>query len=429
MPAYRRLLKSRLAWAVGLFALLCAIAVLSRYASLSPSTRGRAVGEVKIVVNSEADRGPGSLREALFTADAADGQAWIVIRARRIVLETPLPPVLNLHGLRIVAEPNGLEIDAHALSSGAVFDVDGAQVTIQGLTIRNCPAAAVLVRARAFRLESTTVESCDVGVDVAENVSDLVLARNRFVKNRLGVRFAASSRNAVLMQNQFSADKEAGVWAVRGALDLQESGAISVHDNKFYEDNIGIVAGNVSVLLERNAVTAAHAAAMHLIGAGVVARANHISDGAATGIVVEDSRGALVDNNEIDHVMGYGILVRRSGKTLIQNNRIHHCGYGLAFVLGDALNPSTAADNLLISQTYDAIDIIGDSPILRRNRVLQTHARPLRVEDYRSPDGRLVRAHPLLEDNIVSPTGAQSAAPGLTATAYDGRAGTAAAAK
>ncbi len=422
MPAYLRLLKSRFALAIGVFALLCAIVLLSRCSSQLSTAHGRADADVRIVVSSEADRGPGSLREALFTADAADGKAQIVIHAKKIVLETPLPPLVNLHGIRIVAEPNGLEIDAHALSGGVVFDVDGANVTIEGLLIRYCPAAAILLRASAFHLESTTVESCDVGVDVAENVGDLLLAHNRFLNNRLGVRFAASSRNAVLRENQFSSDKEAGVWAVRGSLDLRDVGAISVHDNHFHEDNISVVAGNVSILLERNVFTAAHVAAIHLIGAGVVARANHVSGGAATGIVVEDARGALVDNNEIDNVTGYGILVRRSGKTLIQNNRIHNCGYGLAFVLGDAGNPSTAVGNLLITQKYDAIDVIGDSPILRRNRVLQTHAQALRVEDYRSPDGRPVRAHPFLDGNIISATAGESAAVAVTAAVYAGRA-------
>ena len=418
MPAHLRLLKTRFALAIGVFALLCAIALLSRYSPQLSSSHVRAQADVKIVVSSGADGGAGSLREALFTADAAEGKAQIVIRAKKIVLETPLPPLMNLHGIRIVAEPEGLEIDAHALRGGAVFDIDGANVTIEGLLIRYCPAAAILLRASAFHLESTTVDSCDVGVDVAENASDLLLAHSRFLNNRIGVRFAASSRSAVLRENQFSSDKEAGVWAVRGSLDLGDVGAINVHDNHFHADNISVVAGNVSILLERNVFTAAHAAAMHLIGTGVVARGNRISGGAGTGIVVEGARGALLDNNEIDNVTGYGILVRHSGKTLIQNNRIHNCGYGMAFVLGDAVNPSTAADNLLIAQKYDAIDIIGDSPILLRNRVLQTHAQALRVEDYHSPDGRPVRAHPFLDGNVISSTAGESPAIAMTAAAY-----------
>lgn len=418
MSALLRLLKTRFALAISVFALLCAIALLSRYSSQLSRSHARAQGDVKIVVSNGADAGAGSLREALFTADAAEGKAQIVIRATKIVLETPLPPVMNLHGIRIVAEPKGIEIDAHALSGGAVFDVDGADVTLEGLAIRHCPATAILLRAPGFHLESSTVESCDVGVDVAENAGDLLLAHSRFLNNRLGVRFAASSRNAVLRENQFFSDKEAGVWAVRGSLDLRDAGAISVYDNQFHGDHISVVAGNVSILLERNVFMAAQAAAMHLVGSGVVARANHVSGAAATGIAVEDARGALLDNNEIDHVTGYGILVRRSGNTLIQNNRIHNCGYGLALVLGDPLNPSTAADNLLIGQKYDAIDIIGDSPVLRRNRVLQTHAQALRVEDYHSPDGRPVRAHPFLDGNIVSATAGESAAVALTAAPY-----------
>lgn len=410
----------RSALAAGVLLLLGAFVVLGKwYETTRTEPAAPTADRLAVNVTSGGDGGPGSLREALFVAAAATGEASINIQVSRIVIETALPPLASPHGVRIVAPETGAEIDAQALESGPVFDVNGANSTITGLTIRNCAGAAILLRATEFRLQSATIESCDVGVDVAENASDIALERNRFIKNRLGVRFAASSRNAVVSGNEFSAHSDAGVWAVRGEPDLRNA-AIGVRDNKFSNDRLGIVAGNVSMLVEKNDFIDAREAAIHLIGAGVAVRGNRISGGAAMGIVVENARAAMIEGNEIDNITAYAIMVRRSANTVIRANRIHNCGYGLAFVLGDSSSPSTAVDNSIIGLKYNGIDVIGDSPILRRNRVLQARVSPLHVEDFQPPDGEAVRARPFLEGNTFNedaPTATAEDAEGLHSTA------------
>jgi parallel beta-helix repeat protein len=388
----------RFALAVGVLALLGAFVPLSRWYQTTRAAPGKPAGSTSLSVTSGGDRGPGSLREALFVAATAPDGASIVIRVNKIAIATALPPLVNPHGVRVVVEPPGAEIDAQALKDGPVFDVDGADASIEGLSIRHCPGAAILLRAVRFRLTATTIESCDVAVEVAENASDLALERNRFTRNRLGVRFAASSRNAVVVKNEFSADTDAGLWAVRGVPDLRTA-AISVHDNKFSNDRSSVVAGNVSLLLERNDFINTREAAIQLIGAGAVVRGNRVSGGAATGIVAENARGAIIEGNELDHLAAYGIMVRGSANTLVRGNRIHNCGYGMAFVLGLAGSPSTAVDNSLIDLKWNGIDVIGDSPILRRNQVLQARVAPLHVEDFQPPGGKKVPAHPFLDHN------------------------------
>src|SRR5205085_953439 len=174
----------------------------------------------------------------------------------------------------------------------------------------NCRAAAILLRAAHFHLQSSTIESCDVGVDVAENASNVLLEHNRFANDRVGVRFTAANRDTVVAGNSFIQDKVAGLWAVRG-----DAGA----------------------------------------------------------------RGAAA------------ITVRA--------NRVHNCGYGIAFVLGDPAHPSTAVDNTIIEPKFNGIDVIGDSPILRHNQVLQPHLFALHVVDFRQPGAQNVRSQPLLEGN------------------------------
>jgi hypothetical protein len=397
----------RTALGLGVLVLLGGFVLLARWRDSTPAEPGGSDGGVSAIVTNGADRGPGSLREALFLAAAARGSATVLIRVNHIAVETPLPPLVNSHSVSITAQEPGTIIDAHALDGGAVFDVAGANASITGVTIRGCPDAAVLLRAARFHLMSSTIENCDVGVDIAANARDFRLEANRFIRNRIGVRFAASNPNAALKRNEFVENTDAGVWAVRGTLDGRSAAAISVSSNKFNGDRVGIVAGNVSLLMEGNEIIRARESGVHLVGAGAVVRANRVRESAAMGIVAENARDAIVEENELDHLGAYAIMVRGSVNAMIRANRIHNCGYGMAFVLGEAAHPSTAVDNSLIELRYDGIDVIGDSPILRRNRVMQAQVAALHTEDVERPGDKpgernKTAAKPFLDDNTFA---------------------------
>jgi hypothetical protein len=360
-------------------------------------------------VTNGGDRGAGSLREALFAVATAPGPARISLDVPRISLATPLPPIVNAHGLRIVARGRGSVIDARGLSAGPVLDVAAANVSLDGFAVRNCPGAAILVRAVHVSLQNATLQGCGVGVDVAGNARDLLLENNRFIDDRIGVRFSAPSPDTTVASNRFTGDQEAGVWAVRGETDVR-AGAISVRGNRFDADHSGIVAGNVDILIEQNEITGAQAAAVDLVGAGAVVRGNRITGGAGMGILAEGARAALIEHNELNGLAAYGIMIRGSSDTLVRDNRLVDCAYGMAFVLGDARNPSTAVDNIVIEPRYDGIDVVGDAPILRRNHVLQPHAFALRVENFEGPDGRQVAGAPFLDHNSFGPASATAVA-------------------
>jgi parallel beta-helix repeat protein len=400
----------RSALGISVFVLLGVIVVLGRWYEGRSAMSHPGSGSTVVNVTNGADRGPGTLREALFIVAAATGRATVSIKVPRITVETPLPPLVNPHGVSVIAPAPGTEIDAHALSGGPVFDVSGADTSIDGLHIVGCPAAGVLLRAVRFHLQSAAIDSCDVGVDVAENASDTVLERNQFSKNRLGIRFAVAGHHTIVEQNQFSEDKDAALWAVGG--DVAARGdPINVHDNHFNDERTAIVAGNIPILVERNEFSNSREAAIHLVGAAASIRGNRISGGESMGVVAENARGAIVDNNEIDGFAAYGIMVRGSADTLVRNNRLHNCGYGIAFVLGDANAPSTAVENMIIEPKFNGIDVVGDSPILRKNQVLRAHALALHVEAFQpSGGGAKVQAHPFLDNNSFGAGGAGSAA-------------------
>jgi parallel beta-helix repeat protein len=349
-----------------------------------------------IAVTSGEDRGPGSLREALFIAAAAKGPSTISIDVPKITLATALPPVINAQGITITSsQPNG-EIDGGNLPSGTVLDVASTNVTIKGLRIRNGKSAGILLRAGRFRLESTTIQDCDVGIDIGENATEVLLEQNRFAANRVGVRFAGSNQNTSVLKNEFAAHRDAGIWAVRAAPDSRRD-PISIRDNRFTKERIGVLTANVAVSLERNEILDSIEAAMQLMGPGAVARGNRISGGEAMGIIAENSRGVVIEDNEIDGLKAYGIMLKASADAVVQGNRVHNCGYGLAFVLGTS--PSTAIKNTIIEPKGNGIDVIGDSPVLRDNNVVRPRGLALKVVDFRSPEGNTVRSQPFLEGN------------------------------
>jgi parallel beta-helix repeat protein len=381
------------------FALLGVVVALShRHETQRVRPSAAAEKAVLVHVTNADDRGPGTLREALFVVATATGPTSISIEVPKINLETALPAFVNGHGVSLLGPASGVQIDAQALGAGPVFDISGPNTSIEGIKISNCSGAAILVRAVRFRLSASTIDSCDVGVEVAENTSDTLLERNHFLKGRLGVRFGAAGHNSAVANNEFTKNKEAGLWAVRGAPDSRND-VIGIHDNKFTEDGIGIVAGNIPVLVEHNDFINARGVEVHVVGAGAVIRGNRINGGASMGIVVENARGAIIDDNEFEGIPAYGVMVRGSSNTLVKANRLHNCGYGLAFVLGDAHGASTAVGNTIIEPKFDGIDVIGDSPILRRNQVVRAHALALHVEDFQAPDGKKVQSQPFLDNN------------------------------
>lgn len=396
-------LSRRSSISIAVFVLLAVFVGLGYWYESREKTPGEAANTAAIDVTSGNDRGPGSLREALFKATAADTEVVIALKVPKITLASTLPPLANARGIHLVGDEQGTEIDGSTLPTGAVLDVAGPNVTIEGVRIRNCKASGVVLRgAERFKLQTTTIESCDVGVDVAENSNQIMIERNRFANNRVGVRFAASNRNAVVVKNEFSGHRDAGLWAVRSEPD-NGGGGISIRDNRFTKERIGILTANVSVLLERNELLDSQEAAMQLMGTGAVARGNRISRGAAMGIVAENARGAVIEENEFDGLAAYGIMLKGSADTLVRGNRIHNSGYGLAFVLGTPRNPSSAIDNTIIEPKINGIDVIGDSPILRGNQVVRPRALALKVIDYEPEGGgEKVRSTPFLEGNNFS---------------------------
>lgn len=385
---------------------LASLAVLGTLAMLQhwlvdrrPAPTGSRAAHEFLVISSE-DKGPGSLREAIFAVDTADGRARIELRTKRIVVTSPLPPIVNPHGVVIEASKDGTEIDARGLAYGPVLDIDAGNSSLTGVAIRNAPEQGVLLRAGGFQLRSANIENCDEGLHVADGIRNVLVEENRFSNNRVGIILTSSEPGIVLRNNQFAGHRDAAVWAVRREFDKRAARMALVQNNRFQGDRNSLVLANAPVTVESNEFWKPQEAALFLIGQGAVVRKNRIRDGAGAGIIADGTQGSVIEANELDHNSGLAILVRSSRNTLVQSNRVHGNGYGIAFVLGEAVSPSIARENILLGQHYDGIVVIGDSPVLKRNQVLNSRSAGLRLLDFFPLKGAKVSTHPFLEGNV-----------------------------
>ena len=246
-------LSSRKQFIVAAMAFLGVLAVLQYWlAGHRPATLDRA--DVDLIVTSSFDRGPGSLREAIFRADTSAKRTRIVIRSPQpIRLETPLPPLVNPQGTIVEGETDRSEINAEAVDHGAVFDIASPHSLITRIKITKPPEQAVLARAPGVRLSRVAFSGCDVCVSVASGVNDFITEDSHFANNRVGIWLAADNAGIVIRNNQFRDHSDAAIWAVRGSSsEAPLSSGVQIRGNRFEADRLSLVLGNVSAAVDDN---------------------------------------------------------------------------------------------------------------------------------------------------------------------------------
>src|SRR5258708_34768572 len=117
----------RLIAAVVVFVLLGGVVALSHWRDTQRALPSPVVEKaVQVHVTNAGDRGPGTLREALFVVATATGPTSISIDVPKINLETALPAFVNGHGVKLRGQASGgqapgVRIDAQALGAGPVL--------------------------------------------------------------------------------------------------------------------------------------------------------------------------------------------------------------------------------------------------------------------------------------------------------------------
>ena len=129
-------LKRRSVIAIGVFVLLAVVVAAGHwYETRRVQPGGTTEKDVTVHVTNAGDRGPGTLREALFLVAGATGPRTISIEIPSIKLETALPALVSGRGVKVVAQAAGTVIDAQSLNAGPVFDVSGPNTSIEGVTV------------------------------------------------------------------------------------------------------------------------------------------------------------------------------------------------------------------------------------------------------------------------------------------------------
>lgn len=353
-----------------------------------------------IVVTSDQDSGPGSLREAIFESARSDSRVRIVLAVPRIVLASALPALVSPHGVAIDASRSQTEIDARAVLGAPVFDLVGPNATIEGVRVRGAAGQAVSIRSSGAVIRGLHAVDCGHGVFMADETTGALIEDSSFEYNGIGVRVPEAPIGIVIRGSSFRANDQGGVWGV--AARLLPGGAnhnLLIRDNKFTQDRTGVLLLNVSAVVENNTFENEGEAAIY-VGAPAEVRQNQVRGG-GYGILAAQSDGAVFEANDISGSSTVGFLLREASHTIARNNRLDGNAYGFVTLFGER-GGALLVDNLVMAQRYDGILVIGGSPMVRGNRVLGNQGAGLRIMDFISRDGRRSPAQPTFEDNTVT---------------------------
>jgi parallel beta-helix repeat protein len=396
--------RRRTAWAVIAACLLLAAAV--PWLEQVRVTLSEQWSTSEIHVTSNLDDGPGSLREAIFIADRNDRRTRIVLDVGHIVLLTPLPPFVNPRGVELDASKSHCQLDASALDDSPVLDLVAARSAIDGVLIEGAKGQAILVRRDGARLRGVTMKGNQVGVYLIDGAGDLSIRDSAFDGNAIGVRVPPDATNISVGDNRFGHHTKAAVWAVAAQEpDPDQTPTFDITRNHFDQDAQAVVSVNVPARIEENELQASRSSAVQVSGAAFVIRGNRILSARGFGIDAETLRSAHILNNEIAHNCKGGLLLRSSRNTQVRGNRLYANGYGVVIVVGFSASPNIVADNLITQQFDDGLYVIGASPVVRANRILNNLHAGVRLASLAQPGQADAFAEPLLEANTLVDNG------------------------
>jgi len=359
-------------------------------------------GEIDIAVTNGANSGPGTLRDAVFRVLRSGRPASITLRTDTVTLTTPLPPLTTTHGIRIRSGRAISAIDASALRGVPVLDLRAGDIDIRRVEIRNAPAEAVRISGGNVRLQDTKIHDSAIGVAGFSGYR-LSLVGSELERNGTGVQLNGSGTS--LIQNTvFREHATAGVWAIQGQSAAADVPSLEIADSRFDGGRYGVVLGNVLAKVHDNDIANFALDGVLVVGGALDISHNQIRHGGGVGIRALGPSGGAVVANEIQDVHAIGILVQASASTRVEGNQLYRNGYGIATVLSEPPAAVRVRDNLMLAQTVDGLIVIGDSPLVADNRVLQNRLAGIRVLDWVSTSTKL-KATPNLVGNELANNG------------------------
>jgi parallel beta-helix repeat protein len=356
----------------------------------------------ELIVSNGEDSGPGSLREALFSAARANQRPRIRLEVKHITLQNPLPPATHSLGFVLEGDAQGTVIDARALGHNVALDVQAPNVVLRNLTIESDAGTAFLIRAGNVLAQDLTIEHADIGMSIAGAQSQLRLSNSTLRDNRIGLQIMAPT-TGVLQHNRFENNTETGIWAVLPAgSEVEEHAQLQLSDNRFNGDRDSVVLANARVTVEKNEFAGNKHNAISVLAGEATVRSNTIRGAAGSGILADGVSRAMISGNDIGQCPGTGIFLRSASNVVVERNRLYSNAYGIVALFSSGSAPVTLVDNLIFAQQVDGVLIIGSSPVVRGNRAMRNGSAGIRVLDVVSGGKKRTPAAPLLNGNILA---------------------------
>jgi hypothetical protein len=360
-------------------------------------------------VTSGEDSGIGSLREAIFEADRVDGRVRLRIDAPTITLTSPLPPVINPVGIVIDTTREGVQIDASRVPAAPVLDIASPNAVISGVGIAGARGQAILLRTDGARLSRLRIQQSAVGVFVVDDVSDLRIDDSQFDRNGIGIQLGSRDAGVQILRNRFRGHAKAAIWSVAPtASRTTGSMAIGITGNAFDGDETSIVLINGAARVDQNTFIRPRTAGVLVRASAVTVRGNRLHSSLGFGISAAELDHAVIADNEINHNCGGGILIRETQGAQILSNRLYSNGYGIVMVLGTSESPNNIVGNTVMRSAVDGLYVIGASPLIRRNRLLENEKTGLHLSSLQARGQAVIESRPFVEANVFYGNGADA---------------------
>lgn len=377
-----------------------------------PASSPLRAAAAEFVVTASGDAGPGTLRDAILAADRLSTAAHIRITAKRIAIESSLPSLINPHGV-VIDGGSTVVIDAARQSKGVVMQINSPMSAVRGLHIEHAQGAAILANAPGIEMDTITISNSKVGMVIAGAAKGCVIRKSLFEGNDIGITAEAAVRDVTIVGSVFRGNTRAGFWFV-GAEDsaapidkapkAQETVRESVRIvEAVFEDNASaVVLANRPTLIQRSRFARNHESAISVLSGAARVEDCDIEGTEGTALTVISGKPVFIVHNVLADNAKTAIMVRDSEIT-IENNTVRGNGFGVVVISKQPLT-ATIRDNLVTKNTADAITLIGGSPLLQRNRVIENRNAGLRILDWVTEQGEL-KATPRLESNTVTGNG------------------------
>jgi hypothetical protein len=358
------------------------------------------------VVADSRDAGPGTLRDAILAADRSTSRVRIVVKAKRIALESALPAIINPHGVEIEAAPEAGTIDAQRQASGVTLSIGSRGSVLRGLTILGARASAILVNAEDVQLDSLTVRDSKIGVLLGAGARGLSVRNADFEHDDTALTAEGDARSLTVASSIFRDSTRAGLWLVgapartpAGDAEQAMRDGARVIDSVFERNASGIVVGNRPLAIRKSRFLDNRASAVLVLGGAMRIEDSEIRGSGDAAISVMSGTAVSVARNTLMDNASTAILIRDSEVT-VEHNTLRHNASG---IVGIASRPALAVairDNLITQSAADGITLIGGSAVVERNQIVGNHGAALRTLDLVADNGR-IGASPRFQENVL----------------------------